>query len=83
MKPIKIVYYEETLDNWGRKEASEKPEQILTVITDTENWSDDMKFETSTGESLFTDDLVGQTIQVGEAVFSIDDDENINWIKKV
>ncbi len=72
---IKIVYYSETVDNWGRTESSKKPEVIEEVLRTPAEWSDDMLFEDENGKTYFIDDLVGDTVQVGLAFIKIEDVE--------
>jgi len=61
---IKIVYYEETLDNWGKKDSSENPETIHKVLTNGEEWNDDMVFRDESGQIYFIDDLLGKNISL-------------------
>ena len=61
---IKIVYYEETLDNWGKKDSTENPEKIHQALTRGEEWNDDMVFQDDTGQIYFIDDLLGKEIMV-------------------
>ena len=61
---IKIIYYEETLDNWGRKESSKEPSVIHSVLTTPENFTDDIHFEGENGQLYFIDDLIGKEVIV-------------------
>lgn len=62
--PIKIVYYSEVIDNWGRRESSEKALIIFSVLTNSEAWSDDMTFEDESGRVYFIDDLIGKEVEL-------------------
>ena len=70
---IKIVYYRETLDSFGRSESSMKPAIIAAVLKDPENFTDDMVFEAEGGRLFDIDELVDQEVQVGEEVFTVKD----------
>jgi len=59
---IKITYYEEVIDNWGRTESSSNPDSIAAVLRNDSEWSDDMHFEDANGRVYFIDDLIGQTV---------------------
>jgi hypothetical protein len=61
---IKITYYSETIDNWGRQESSHDGKTIHRVLTDVEGWTDDMEFEDSNGNIHLIDDLVGKEVEV-------------------
>lgn len=61
---IKIIYYSETVDNWGRTESSSKPEVIHRVLNDVGNWSDDMVFEDESGRSYSIDELEGKEVEI-------------------
>lgn len=61
---IKIVYWSETIDNWGRTESSSKPQTIHSVLNDPANFTDDMEFEGPNGEVYFIDDLIGKEVSV-------------------
>lgn len=60
----RIVFYSETIDNWGRQEASSKAEIIQKVLNDVDNWTDDMRFEDESGNSYFIDDLAGKEVEL-------------------
>lgn len=59
---IRIVYYSEVIDNWGRTESSTDGETIHWVLTTRDEWSDDMTFEDDKGNVYFIDDLIGKEI---------------------
>jgi len=59
---IKIVYYSEVIDNWGRTESSTKPEVISKILKDSENFTDDMSFEDENGRVYDIDDLIGKEV---------------------
>jgi hypothetical protein len=61
---IKIVYWSETVDNWGRTESSSKPQIIYSILKDSDNFSDDMVFEGPNSEVYFIDDLIGKEVIV-------------------
>jgi len=61
---IKIVYYSETIDNWGGTKSSTKPKKIHSVLNDSDNFSDDMVFKGSNGEIYFIDDLINKEVIV-------------------
>ena len=61
---IKIVYYSETIDNWGTTESSTKPKTIHSILNDPDNFSDDMVFEGPNDEVYFIDDLIGKEVIV-------------------
>lgn len=72
---IKIVYYSEVIDNWGRRESSAKALVIYSVLTNPEAWSDDMAFEDESGRVYFLDDLVGQEVELeGMSPFIVTED---------
>jgi hypothetical protein len=59
---IKIVYYSEVIDNWGRTESSTKPEVISRILKDRSNYNDDMSFEDENGRVYDIDDLIGKEV---------------------
>jgi hypothetical protein len=59
---IKIVYYSEVIDNWGRTESSTKPEVISKILKDPDNFTDDMSFEDENGKVYNIDDLIGKEV---------------------
>jgi hypothetical protein len=59
---IKIIYYSEVIDNFGRQESSTKGQVIFSVLNDVENFNDDMQFEDSEGNIYFIDDLIGKEV---------------------
>ena len=61
---IKIVYYSEVIDNWGRTESSQKGDIIFNVLNNVDEWNDDMMFEDDKGNKYFIDDLVGKEVLV-------------------
>ena len=61
---IKIVYYSEVIDNWGRTESSQKGDIIFNVLHNVDEWNDDMIFEDDKGNKYFIDDLVGKEVLV-------------------
>jgi len=63
---IKIVYYSEVIDNYGRTESSAKGHNIFSVLNNPMDWSDDMIFEDDNGQKYFIDDLVGKEVSVPE-----------------
>ena len=69
---IKIVYYSEVIDNWGRTESSQKGDIIYNVLHNVDEWSDDMTFEDDKGQKYFIDDLVGKEVCVPDiGVFTV------------
>ena len=63
-KPIKIIYYSEVIDNWGRTESSTKGHNIFLVLNNPMEWNDDMVFEDEVGNKYFIDDLIGKQVSV-------------------
>jgi hypothetical protein len=59
---IKIVYYSEVIDNWGRTESSTEPEVISKILKDSDNFTDDMSFEDENGRVYNIDDLIGKEV---------------------
>jgi hypothetical protein len=59
---IKIVYYKQTIDNWGRQESSMQGPIIFSALVDTENWNDDMQFEDSDGNWYGIEELIGKEV---------------------
>jgi hypothetical protein len=69
---IKIVYYSEVIDNFGRTESSMKGEIIFAALNNVEDWNDDMVFEGLNGRKYSIDDLIGQEVQVsGIGIFTV------------
>jgi hypothetical protein len=69
---IKIVYYSEVIDNFGRTESSAKGHNIFSVLNNPDEWTDDMLFEDDKGVKYFIDDLVGKTVMVPDiGVFEV------------
>jgi hypothetical protein len=73
-KPIKIKYYSQTIDNYGRQESSRKGEIIFNVLHNPEEWTDDMVFEGENQQIYFIDDLIGKKIQLDNVgIFLLED----------
>jgi hypothetical protein len=72
MTAIKIVYYSETIDNFGRTESSTKGHNIFSVLNNPMDWSDDMEFFDERGCKYFIDNLVGKEVCVdGIGIFTV------------
>ena len=63
---MKIIYYSETIDNWGRTRSSDDGHIIYNILNNPEEWTDDMVFEDDKGNQYYIDELVGQTVSVPE-----------------
>jgi len=61
---IRLVRFEEIIDNWGRKELSDDPTRIYEVLHQPEEWTDDMSFESPEDQIFFLDDLIGKQIKI-------------------
>ena len=71
-EPIKIVYYTEVIDNWGRTESSAKGHNIFSILNNPLEWTDDMQFESDQGKIYFIDDLIGKKVQVPDiGIFTV------------
>jgi len=68
---IIIVKMTEVIDNWGREEVTENAEEIAKVLKDPETWTDDITFTDQTGIIYFIDDLIGETVMVGDTCIYI------------
>ena len=69
---IKIVYYSEVIDNWGRTESSAKGHNIFSVLNNPMDWTDDMMFEDDKGQKYFIDDLIGKKVSVPDiGIFTV------------
>ena len=61
---IKIVYYTETIDNWGRTESSVNPKRVHAALKNADGFSDDIYFEDENCQVYFIDDLIGKEVIV-------------------
>ena len=69
---INIIYYKETIDNWGRTESSMKGDIIFNVLNNVEDWTDDMEFEDENGKFYNIDELAGKEVDVREiGIFTV------------
>jgi acyl-coenzyme A synthetase/AMP-(fatty) acid ligase len=74
-KPIKIVYYSEVIDNYGRTESSKQGHIIHEILNDPSLWSDDMTFEGENNQIYFIDDLIGKEVEVENmGIFTVPED---------
>jgi len=72
---IKIVYYTEPIDNFGRSESSMKGNIIFDVLNNVEDWNDDMMFEGEDGRMYTIDELAGKEVDVPEiGIFKVPED---------
>ena len=72
MAAIKIVYYSEVIDNWGRTESSAKGHNIFSVLNNPMDWTDDMVFEDDKGRKYSIDDLAGKEVCVPDiGIFTV------------
>ena len=75
MAAIKIVYYSEVIDNWGRTESSMRGDIIFSALNDVEGWTDDMIFEDDKGRKYSIDDLTGKEVSVTDiGIFTVPED---------
>lgn len=73
---IKIIYYKETIDNWGRTESSMKGDIIFNALNNVEDWNDDMTFEDENGRFYNIDELAGKEVDVPEiGIFTVPTEE--------
>jgi len=70
---IEIVYYEEVIDNWGRKESSRKAATIEKLLKSPDEWSDDQTFEDKLGKVYFIDDLIGKDVKINGKTFKVEE----------
>lgn len=69
---IKIIYYSEVIDNFGRTESSMKGGIIFAALNDTDNWTDDMVFEDEDGRKYSIDELVEKEVSVTDiGIFTV------------
>jgi hypothetical protein len=69
---IKIVYYSEVIDNYGRTESSAKGHNIFSILNNPMDWSDDMTFYGPNNEVYFIDDLTGKKVCVPDiGIFTV------------
>jgi len=61
---IKIVYYTEVIDNFGRTESSMKGDIIFNALNNVDDWNDDMMFQNEVGGWYYIDDLAGKEVEV-------------------
>ena len=72
MAAIRIIYYSEVIDNWGRTESSMKGHNIFSALNDVEGWTDDMIFEDDKGRKYSIDDLTGKTVSIPDiGIFTV------------
>lgn len=71
MEEIIIIKMTEVIDNWGREEVTENAEEIMKVLKDPETWTDDITFTDQTGIIYFIDELIGETVMVGDTCIYI------------
>ena len=75
MAAIKIVYYSEVIDNWGRTESSMRGDIIFSALNDVEGWTDDMIFEDDKGRKYSIDELAGKEVSVPDiGIFTVPED---------
>ena len=74
-KYINIVYYSQTIDNYGHTESSSKGDYIYNALMNTDEWTDDMVFEDAAGNKFFIHNLAGETICIPSiGVFTVPTD---------
>jgi hypothetical protein len=72
MAAIRIIYYSEVIDNWGRTESSMKGHNIFSVLNNPMDWTDDMIFEDDKGRKYSIDDLAGKEVSVPDiGIFTV------------
>jgi hypothetical protein len=73
---IKIIYYSEVIDNFGRQESSMKGSILFSVLNDVDNFTDDMTFEDDKGNNYSIDELIGQEVELADiGIFTVPGDE--------
>lgn len=76
MAAIKIIYYSEVIDNWGRMEASMRGDIIFSALNSVEDWTDDMVFEDDKGRKYSIDELAGKEVSVSDiGIFTVPEEE--------
>lgn len=69
---IKIIYYSEVIDNWGRTESSTKGHNIFSILNNPLEWTDDMVFEGEDGRKYSIDELAGKEVSVPDiGIFTV------------
>jgi hypothetical protein len=72
MKAIKIIYYTEVIDNWGRTESSMKGDIIFSALNNVDEWNANMVFEGEDGRKYSIDDLAGKEVSVPDiGIFTV------------
>jgi hypothetical protein len=70
-KTIEIVLYAEAMDNRGKESKTKDFKKISYALRASDEFNDDMRFEDSTGNMYFIDDLIGKTVKVGDETFEV------------
>jgi hypothetical protein len=72
---IKIIKCVEVIDNWGNTEQYKGADLYKLLIT-PEDWTDDQTFISDHG-SYYIDDLIGEKVQVGPYIFTVQEENNL------
>jgi hypothetical protein len=72
---IKIKKCVEVIDNWGNTEQYKGADLYKLLIT-PEDWTDDQVFISDHG-SYYLDDLIGEKVQVGPYIFTVQEENNL------
>lgn len=62
---INIVYYSDLIDCHGSTVGSAQPKDIIRVLRNSKNWTDDMVFRDNSGNSYHIDDLTNKIVVTG------------------
>jgi hypothetical protein len=72
---IKIKKCVEVIDNWGNTEQYKGADLYKLLIT-PEDWTDDQVFISDYG-SYYIGDLIGEKVQVGPYIFTVQEENNL------
>lgn len=69
---IEIVFMSDAgVSNQNKSLTTKKYSEIISVLLDSEEWTDDLRFKDKNGNVYFIDDLIGKKVKIGNNIIDV------------
>ena len=59
------------VSNQNKSLTTKKYSEIISVLSDSEEWTDDLRFKDKNGNVYFIDDLIGKKVKIGNNIIDV------------
>ena len=59
------------VSNQNKSLTTKKYSEIISVLLDSEEWTDDLRFKDKNGNVYFIDDLIGKKVKIGNNIIDV------------